>query len=188
MTTDGVSRGKSKAIWDPKSHEIWVNLAKEWQIWDALVRRETRLGWNVGRQTIEAANEWWEAKLQVEAAKFRIKGLDHTFYQLKKANMKRSISSKLTKQLDELCEAVKNKDSYIRTNPPGCSVQEVLDKLATHPGCQPMSHLFKLGIRLFTKKANRETFVALSEPECQLERLKDQQDDILNLETILFLC
>ena len=40
-------------------------MKKEWQIWDALVRRETRLGWNVGRQTIEAANEWWEAKLQV---------------------------------------------------------------------------------------------------------------------------
>ncbi|KAK9189804.1 hypothetical protein WN943_018403 [Citrus x changshan-huyou] len=40
--------------------------------------------------------------------------------QLKKANMKRSISSKLTKQLHELCEAVKNN--------PRCSVQEILDK------------------------------------------------------------
>ncbi|KAK9233332.1 hypothetical protein WN943_023581 [Citrus x changshan-huyou] len=70
--------------------------------------------------------------------------------QLKKANRKISISSKLTKQLDELYEAIKNKDSYIRTNPLDCSVQEVLDKLATFPGCQPMSPLFKLGIRLFT--------------------------------------
>ncbi|KDO49749.1 hypothetical protein CISIN_1g042135mg, partial [Citrus sinensis] len=115
MTTDGVSREKFTAAtnknYDRKQHRnCWDIVKKEWQIWDALVRRETRLGWNVGRQTIEAANEWWEAKLQ-----------------------------------------------------------EVLDKLATHPGCQPMSHLFKLGIRLFTKKANRETFVALSEPECQLE-------------------
>ena len=40
-------------------------MKKEWQIWDALVRGQTRLGWNVERQTIEAANEWWEAKLQV---------------------------------------------------------------------------------------------------------------------------
>ncbi|KDO43947.1 hypothetical protein CISIN_1g048712mg [Citrus sinensis] len=78
--------------------------------------------------------------------------------ELKKANMKRSIASKLTKQLDELCEAIKNKDSYIRTDPPDCSVQEV-DKLATLLGCQPMSPLFKLDIRLFTKKANKETFV-----------------------------
>ncbi|KAK9192711.1 hypothetical protein WN944_003404 [Citrus x changshan-huyou] len=29
MATDGVSQGKSKAIWDPKSHEIWVNLIVE---------------------------------------------------------------------------------------------------------------------------------------------------------------
>ncbi|KAK9186887.1 hypothetical protein WN944_018276 [Citrus x changshan-huyou] len=63
-------------------------------------------------------------------------------------------------------------------NNPRCSVQEVLDKLATLPGCQPMSPLFKLGIRLFTKKANRETFVALSELEYQLKWLKDQQDNI----------
>ncbi|GAY58540.1 hypothetical protein CUMW_187740 [Citrus unshiu] len=78
--------------------------------------------------------------------------------QLKKANKKRSIASKLTKQLDELCEAIKNKDSYIRTDPPDCSVQEV-DKVDTLPGCQPMSPLFKLDIRLFTKKENKETFV-----------------------------
>ena len=29
MTTDGVSQGKSKVIWDLKAHEIWVNLAME---------------------------------------------------------------------------------------------------------------------------------------------------------------
>ncbi|GAY69250.1 hypothetical protein CUMW_270500 [Citrus unshiu] len=72
--------------------------------------------------------------------------------QLKKANRKRSISSNLTKQLDELCEAVKNKDLYIHINPPSCSVQKVVNKFATLPGCQPMSPLFKLGIRLFTEK------------------------------------
>ena len=98
--------------------------------------------------------------------------------QLKKANRKRSILSKLTKQLDEFCDAVKNNDSYIRIDPPGCSVQKVLDKLAILLGCQLMSPLFKLGICLFTKKVNKETFVALSEPEYQLEWLKDHQDDI----------
>ena len=29
MAIDGASQGKSKAIWDPKSHEIWVNLVVE---------------------------------------------------------------------------------------------------------------------------------------------------------------
>ncbi|KDO67714.1 hypothetical protein CISIN_1g038383mg, partial [Citrus sinensis] len=127
--------------YDQKQHRIrWEIVKKESHIWDALVRVETWLGWNMERQKIEATKEWWEAKLQ------------------------------LTKQLHELCEAVKNN--------PRCSVQEVLNKLATLPGCQPMSPLFKLGIRLFTKKANRETFVALSELEYQLKWLKDQQDNI----------
>ncbi|KAK9230439.1 hypothetical protein WN944_023409 [Citrus x changshan-huyou] len=161
-----------------------------------------KVGWNVKRQTIEATNEWWEAKLQMnyfvmlhqlEQAWAPTSGVTPPLYnhssfeniidddivpvdsanseevnhdeigyndhlekipprrkQLKKANRKISISCKLTKQLDELCEAIKNKDSYIRTDPPDCSVQEVLDKLATLPACQPMSPLFKLGIRLFT--------------------------------------
>ena len=91
------------------------------------------------------------------------------------------MASKLSKQLDELCEAVKDRSSYIRTDPPDCSIQEVLDKLATLPECEPMTPLFKLGIRLFAKKANREIFVALRQPEYQIEWLKDQQiDDLMS--------
>ncbi|KDO57126.1 hypothetical protein CISIN_1g047458mg [Citrus sinensis] len=209
MATDSVSQDKSKAIWDPKSHEIWVNLAVE------QVRASNGSGTHLSKQHRNrwdiVKKEWqiWDALKHPEAAKFRIKGLDHAFMldelfhdvtsigaslgtnlcfeniidddivsvdsanseevnhdeigysdrlekipprrkQLKKANRKISVSSKLTKQLDELYEAIKNKDSYIRTNPLDCSVQE----------------------------ANRETFVALSKPEYQLQWLKDQQDDI----------
>ena len=98
-----------------------------------------------------------------------------------KKGKKISMASKLSKQLDELCEAVKDRSSYIRTDPPDCSIQEVLDKLATLPECEPMTPLFKLGIRLFAKKANREIFVALRQPEYQIEWLKDQQiDDLMS--------
>ncbi|KAK1574877.1 hypothetical protein Q3G72_000680 [Acer saccharum] len=197
------------------------------------------------RQTIEASNEWWKAKLQkyLEPSKFHVKGLEHAFKldelfrdvtatgarawaptsglmsqmyttstednvdatnsldseeanhgeevecnkrkektlepnrkQFKKGKKKNnSTTSKLSKQLDELCESVKNRNSYIRTDPPGCSVQEVVEKLSTLPECEPMSHLFKLGISLFTKKANIEIFVALKEPTYQIQWLKDQQ-------------
>ena len=49
---------------DWKQHKNrWDIVKKEWQICDALVRGEIRLGWNVERQIIEATNEWWEAKL-----------------------------------------------------------------------------------------------------------------------------
>ncbi|KAK3193605.1 hypothetical protein Dsin_024915 [Dipteronia sinensis] len=193
------------------------------------------------RQTIDASNEWWEAKLQKypEASKFRVKGLEHVFKidelfrdvtatgerawaptsglmpplysqafmtkdnvsldskeavhedvvecsnrkqktlapnrkKFKKEKKNSSTSSKLSKQLENLRDSIKNKNSYTRTNPPGCSVQEVLDKLATLPECEPMSPLFKLGISLFTKKANREIFMALREPEYQIQWLKDQ--------------
>ncbi|KAK2642878.1 hypothetical protein Ddye_024641 [Dipteronia dyeriana] len=111
MANEG-AQGKAKAVWDPPTHEIWVDLAieqvragnrngthlskqcwknfienfnkitgrtydrkqlknhwdnvkKEWQLWDSLVRGETGLGWDMERQTIDASNEWWEAKLQV---------------------------------------------------------------------------------------------------------------------------
>ncbi|KAL5777090.1 hypothetical protein ACOSP7_010016 [Xanthoceras sorbifolium] len=189
------------------------------------------------RQTVDASNEWWETKLQVEipeASKFRVKGLEHAFKldelyrdvtatgarawaptsgimpplytqasiiegninetnkvecsnrkerrlepnrkKFKKGKRNNSVTSKLSNQLEELCESIKSRSSYLRTDPPGCSVQEVVDKLATLPECEPMSPLFKLGISLFTKKANREIFVALREPEYQIQWLKDQQN------------
>ncbi|XP_022868405.1 L10-interacting MYB domain-containing protein-like [Olea europaea var. sylvestris] len=127
MATEGI-KGKSKAIWDARTHEIWVDVAveqvragnrngthlskegwklftenfnkatnrdydrkqlknhwdvvkKEWQLWDALLRGETGLGWDMERQTIDAPNEWWVTKLQKypEAAKYCVKGLDHAF-------------------------------------------------------------------------------------------------------------
>ncbi|KAM6546243.1 hypothetical protein CsatB_026979 [Cannabis sativa] len=100
--------------------------------------------------------------------------LDPNKKQFKKGKRNNSTTAKLSKQLDEICEAIKNRSSYIRTDPPGCSVQEVMDKLATLPGCEPMSPLFKVGTNLFMKKANREIFVALKEPKYQIEWLKEQ--------------
>ncbi|XP_062080012.1 L10-interacting MYB domain-containing protein-like [Humulus lupulus] len=291
MASEGeVTQGKSKAIWDPPTHEKWIDLAveevragnrngshlsklgwknfiekfnlatkrnydrkqmknhwdnvkKEWQLWDSLLKGETGLGWDIQRQTVDAPDEWWDAKLQKypDAAKFRVRGLEHSFKldelfrdvtatgarawaptsgslpplytedhndieidenleesdhegvgdpmkketkllgpnrkQFKKGKKNNSTTSKLSKQLDEICEAIKNRSSYIRTDPPGCSVQEVIDKLVTLPGCEPMSPLFKVGTSLFTKKANREIFVALKEPKYQIEWLKEQEFD-----------
>ncbi|KAL5558233.1 hypothetical protein UlMin_034444 [Ulmus minor] len=141
----------------------------------------------------------WDNKYP-EASKFCVKGLEHVFkldeiFRDVKATGARawapsfgllppsfiknnSTTTKLSKQLDEIIDAIKSRSSYIRTDPPGCSVQEVLDKLTMLPGCQPMSPLFKLGTSLFAKKANREIFVALREPKYQIEWLKDQQSQL----------
>ncbi|CAA3016790.1 Hypothetical predicted protein, partial [Olea europaea subsp. europaea] len=109
------------------------------------------------------------------------KVVEPTRKRLRKGKNKQSTTTKLCNQLEKLREAVKNRSSYIRTDPPGCSVQEVMDKMATLPGCEPMTPLFKLGLGLFTKKANREIFVALKEPEYQIEWLKDQQYQLGNI-------
>ncbi|XP_020106249.1 L10-interacting MYB domain-containing protein-like [Ananas comosus] len=57
----------------------WDSLRRDWVIWMQLVGKETGLGWNHARGTIDASLEWWEEKLKVlpEAAKFRDTGLEN---------------------------------------------------------------------------------------------------------------
>ncbi|KAK2635900.1 hypothetical protein Ddye_030692 [Dipteronia dyeriana] len=111
---------------------------------------------------------------EVECRKRKEKTLQPNRKKFKKGKKKNnSTTSKLSKQLNELCESVKNRNSYIQTDTPGCSVQEVVEKSLLE--CEPMSPLFKLGISLFTKKANREISIALKELAYQIQWLKDQQ-------------
>ncbi|KAG6675524.1 hypothetical protein I3842_15G107500 [Carya illinoinensis] len=51
----------------------------DWNIWTKLVGKETGLGWDLVKKTIDATDEWWEKKLQEipEAAKFQNAGLAH---------------------------------------------------------------------------------------------------------------
>ena len=43
----------------------WDSLKKDWQIWTSLKGKETGLGWDHVKQTIEATDEWWNRKLKV---------------------------------------------------------------------------------------------------------------------------
>ncbi|KAL5746880.1 hypothetical protein ACOSQ2_024177 [Xanthoceras sorbifolium] len=112
---------------------------------------------------------------EVECNNRKEKRLKPNRKKFKKGKRNNSATSKLSNQLEELCESIKSMSSYLRTNPPNCSIQEIVDKLATLPECKPTSPLFKLGISLFAKKTNREILVALRELECQIQWLKDQQ-------------
>ncbi|KAL5583378.1 hypothetical protein UlMin_015820 [Ulmus minor] len=199
-----------------KNH--WDNVKKDWQLWNAFLRGKTRLGGDMERQTIDAPNEWWEAKLQglehafkldeifhdvtatgvrawapssglvpplfmqdsitddnvnetanldseeadhekVECINHHEKELGPKKKQFKKMSKNNSTIVKLSKQLDEIVDAIKSRSSHIRTDPLGSSVQEVLDKLTMLSGC------------LFAKKATREVFVAFREPEYEIEWL-----------------
>ncbi|KAG7940705.1 hypothetical protein I3843_16G000800 [Carya illinoinensis] len=59
----------------------WDSLKKDWNIWTKLVGKETGLGWDPVKKTVDATYEWWAKKLQEipEAAKFRNAGLAHIF-------------------------------------------------------------------------------------------------------------
>ncbi|KAL5823314.1 hypothetical protein ACOSQ4_021214 [Xanthoceras sorbifolium] len=161
------TQGKLKAIWDPRTHDIWVDLTIE------QVRVWNRNGTHLSKQgNIDETNsldsEEANHEEEVECSNRNESRLEPNRKKFKKGKRNNSTTSKLSNQLEELCESIKSRSSYLRTDPPGCSVQEVVDKLATLPECEPMSPLFKLGISLFTKKANREIFVELREPEYQI--------------------
>ncbi|KAI9073912.1 hypothetical protein K1719_044124 [Acacia pycnantha] len=55
----------------------WHCLKKEWLVWDKLFGKETGIGWENEKNTVDAAGEWWERKIteNLQYAKFRNKGL-----------------------------------------------------------------------------------------------------------------
>ncbi|RDY13356.1 L10-interacting MYB domain-containing protein, partial [Mucuna pruriens] len=42
----------------------WDTLKKEWQLWTKLIGKDTGLGWDTEKKTINANDEWWETKIQ----------------------------------------------------------------------------------------------------------------------------
>ncbi|XP_024025450.1 uncharacterized protein LOC112092758 [Morus notabilis] len=42
----------------------WDALKNDWKLWKELIGKETGLGWNIKKNTIDAFEEWWHNKLQ----------------------------------------------------------------------------------------------------------------------------
>ncbi|KAK2642236.1 hypothetical protein Ddye_023999 [Dipteronia dyeriana] len=121
--------------------------------------------YNIYEDNVDATNcldsEEANHSEEVECSKGKEKTLQPSRKKFKKGKKNnKSTTSKLSKQVDELCESVKNRNSYIRTDPPGCSVQEVVEKLSTLPECESMSPLFKLELACSQRK-KIERFVLL---------------------------
>ncbi|XP_050120057.1 L10-interacting MYB domain-containing protein-like [Malus sylvestris] len=55
----------------------WDALKNEWKLWKELVGKETGLGWNSSKGTVDASQEWWNNKIQINKkyGKFRKKGI-----------------------------------------------------------------------------------------------------------------
>nr|XP_011460976.1 PREDICTED: uncharacterized protein LOC105350510 [Fragaria vesca subsp. vesca] len=56
----------------------WDLLKKEWKLWKDLIGKETGLGWNLTKNIVDASDEWWRNKIQInpQYAKLRIRGIN----------------------------------------------------------------------------------------------------------------
>ncbi|KAL3498679.1 hypothetical protein ACH5RR_041411 [Cinchona calisaya] len=43
----------------------WDAMKKKWQLWNKLIGKETGLGWDPSKKTIDASDDWWNKRLEV---------------------------------------------------------------------------------------------------------------------------
>ncbi|KAL5560496.1 hypothetical protein UlMin_036707 [Ulmus minor] len=57
----------------PQLKNKWDALKIDWKVWKDLIGKETGLGWNSKKKTVDASNDWWQSKLQKypQVSKFR---------------------------------------------------------------------------------------------------------------------
>ncbi|CAL9001197.1 unnamed protein product [Prunus brigantina] len=69
-THNNYDKGQLKNKWDA--------LKIEWKLWKELIGKETSLGWNSSKGTIDASDEWWNNKIKINAeyAKFLKKSIN----------------------------------------------------------------------------------------------------------------
>ncbi|KAK8934540.1 hypothetical protein KSP39_PZI014241 [Platanthera zijinensis] len=131
-------RGQMKNKWDM--------LKKEWKLWKDLKGKETGLGWNTSRRTIDASDEWWDERLKIvpAAKKFRYTG----------------ISPELEEKLDMMFSEVaatgeSSNQSY--------SIAEVVKELNKHEDIIGDNFLYDFATVFMLQKTNREMFICLDE-------------------------
>lgn len=70
-----------------------------------------------------------------------------------------------------MCESIDAR----RRDVPGCSILEVMNALRGIPEIVEGGELFMKAVDIFTKRENREMFVALEKPEIQVAWLKQKR-------------
>lgn len=55
----------------------WDSLKTDWKLWNSLLHKETGIGWDPAKKTVDASAEWWQNKIQIngEYRKFRDVGI-----------------------------------------------------------------------------------------------------------------
>ncbi|KAL5554485.1 hypothetical protein UlMin_041886 [Ulmus minor] len=181
----------------------WENLVKNfsnalktnWKIWKQLISKETGLGWNTKKRTVDASDEWWESKLQVvpNAAKFRKEGitldmvetLDKMFMNIiatGESNQKRpneetekevqkskwAIKKNLTSGATKLVQQVDHLIDVVKE----CDIPQVIDVLDSLPGLEIGSELYFFATQMFFVKEKRVMFMSMKQSDLKLNWLK----------------
>lgn len=80
-------------------------------------------------------------------------------------------SSKMSDKLDRLCDVIE----YRRRDLPRCNILEVMDVLTSLPEIVEGDELYMKATELFTKRENREMFIAIKMPETKIEWLRQKK-------------
>ncbi|KAI9197643.1 hypothetical protein LWI28_002026 [Acer negundo] len=43
----------------------WDSLKNDWKLWSSLMYKETGIGWDPSKKTVDAPPEWWQSKIEV---------------------------------------------------------------------------------------------------------------------------
>ncbi|KAG6700996.1 hypothetical protein I3842_08G142000 [Carya illinoinensis] len=128
----------------------WDSLKKDWNSWTKLVGKETGLGWDPVKKTIDATDEWWEKKLQEipEADKFRNAGLAHI------------------SKLDIMFRGITAIGEEAWAPSFGLGFEDVLAEI------ENKYEFFRDASELLLTKSHREMFIALKDPTFQIDFIK----------------
>ncbi|CAN6713071.1 unnamed protein product [Malus baccata var. baccata] len=174
-------RGQFKNKWDA--------LKNEWKLWKELVGKETGLGWNSSKGTVDVSEELHlHLKYYHQRRKESIRQIDsndedkiETMQDLRQATRNEKKKGKnggaaiLCRQIDHLVEAYETRssaNSLMRSLHIGSSIPEVIATIAQLPGCEPPSKLWLFATCLYCSAEKRDVFATIQDPEVQLTWLK----------------
>ncbi|XLU29717.1 hypothetical protein S245_065783 [Arachis hypogaea] len=154
-------------------------MKREWGLWAKLKGKETGIGWDSIKKTIQASDDWWDAEQEnPDVAKFREKGPKHldeidAMRQKRRKVEKGFGASQLSTQLEctiNVFEEEKANEIAHRNNVP--SISTCLAALKQLPGLEVGSDIFLIATRLMAKRSNSEIFMGLEDSALQLGWLK----------------
>ncbi|PPS13889.1 hypothetical protein GOBAR_AA06688 [Gossypium barbadense] len=148
----------------------WDALKKEWKAWKKLKGKDTSLGWNPIKRTIDAPDDWWESRLKVvpEAQKFRTSGIDPKF----EGKLDQMFIG-IVATADNMSQATSNLTPVI--DPYGIlQAVKVLDSMSEE--VPEVSPLYFFSLKLLLNKDKRIMFLSIN-PKIRALRLKKEMED-----------